>query len=128
MGYFSLPTGNFELLLKKKGRGAHKTEWKSVMITDTLYPAEVASCVEDWERNYKVAGAKFNNRAVKLPENYHWEVYTKVRTPDGFKTEVLGVYKKRADAKAVVDARKEANWYKPKEEQVFAGVIRYVQD
>ena len=120
MGYFSLPTGNFELLLKKKGRGAHKAEWKSVMITDSLYQSEVAQCVEDWGRNYKVMGARFKGKAVKIPENYHWEVYTK--------TEVLGTYKKRADAKAVVDARKEANWHKPKEERVFAGAIRYVQD
>ena len=91
------------------------------MITDSLYPSEVAQCVEDWERvNYKVMGARFNGNDVKIPENYHWEVYTK--------TEVLGTYKKRADAKAVVDARKEANWHKPKEERVFEGAIRYVED
>ena len=53
MSIFGLPTGEFDLLLKKKGRGRHKEEWKNVMFTDFITQGEIAECVERCSENYK---------------------------------------------------------------------------
>lgn len=129
MAYFGLPRGDFELLLKEKGRGNHKAEWKSVMMTDSLYPGDVEECFERWGENYKVLGARYNGKEVKPLTRYHWEHYTKVKLPGGaWKTKVLGCYATRATAKAAVDERKLSNWGKPKENRISEGIIRFVAD
>ena len=129
MGYFDLPRGNFELLLKKKGRGNRKAEWQSVMMTDHLYPGDVEECFERWGINYKVLGARYNGKEVKPLTRYHWEHYIKVRgARGGYKEKVLGKYSVRADAVLAVDKRKSMNWGLPKEKRVLAGNIRFVQD
>ena len=120
MGYFDLPTGCFELLLKKKGRGQHKAEWKNVMMTDRLSPGDIADCFERWSQNYRVEGARYNGRAITPPTNYHWErrhFY-----------EVLGRYATRAEAVAACDEVRSANWKKPKTERLPCGTIDFVQD
>jgi len=126
MGYFDLPRGNFELLLKKKGRGNHKAEWQSVMMTDHLYPGDVEEHFERWGINYKVMAARYNGREVKPLTRYHWEhrIIISKRGID----ELLGKYKTRKEAEAAVDERKRANWSKPKDERVAAGTIVFVQD
>lgn len=73
MALFGLPTGEFELLLKHKGRGRYKTEWQTVMFADRLDLEDVASVVEDWSKNYNVVGARYNGKAVDIPTKYHWE-------------------------------------------------------
>lgn len=126
MGYFDLPRGNFELLLKKKGRGNHKAEWTSVMMTDRLYPGDVEECFEKWGINYKVIGARYNGREVKPLTRYHWEhrIINRKRGVD----ELLGKYKTRKEAEAAVDERKRANWSRPKDERVAIGTIVFAQD
>lgn len=126
MGYFDLPRGNFELLLKKKGRGNHKAEWQSVMMTDHLYPGEVEEHFERWGINYKVMAARYNGREVKPLTQYHWEHRIIIRKCGV--DELLGKYKTRKEAEAAVDERKRANWEKPKDERVAAGTIVFVQD
>lgn len=120
MGYFDLPTGEFELLLKKKGRGRFKEEWTSVMFTDRLNDESIADCVERWSENYKVMAARFNGRKVFIPHEYHWELVSK--------GDVLGEYSKRSDAKKAWDDRRMFNWGKPKEERIPVGVITFVED
>ena len=120
MGYFDLLNGEFDLLMKKRGRGNSKAEWKSVMMTDRLYPEEIADCVERWSKNYKVIAARFNGREVKIPEGYHWEVR--------FKDDVIGCYKTREEAKAVTEERRMSNWGKPLSEHIMIGTIVFVKD
>lgn len=126
MGYFDLPRGNFELLLKKKGRGNHKAEWKSVRMTDRLYPGDVEECFEKWGINYKVMGARYNGKEVKPLTRYHWEhrIILRRRGVD----ELLGKYKTRKEAEAAVDERKRANWSRPKDERFAIGTIVFAQD
>lgn len=104
MAYFDLPTGNFELLLKKRGRGNHKAEWRSVMFTDSLYNEEIASCAEEWSRNYIVVGAKYNGKDVDIPspDSYHWE--------HRHKESLYGIYKTREEVLAAMQERKKFNW------------------
>ena len=102
MGCFDLPRGELELLLKKKGRGNRKTEWKSVMFVDRLSAEEIASCVEDWSINYKVVGARYNGREVNVPTRYHWE--------HRHKDSVYGIYRTRKEVLNAMQKRKEFNW------------------
>lgn len=102
MGYFDLPTRELELLLKKKGRGNKKAEWRSVMFADRLSAGEIASCVEDWSINYKVVGARYNGREVSVPNNYHWE--------HRHKDSVYGIYGTRKEVLDAMQKRKEFNW------------------
>ena len=120
MGYFDLPSGEFELLMKKKGKGRFKSEWKTVMFTDSLYPSEIADTVEMWSENYVVMSARFNGRKVLIPDNYHWEH----RLGD----KILGSYTKRAEAKKALEERKHLNFRKSKEERVRVGTIKFVKD
>ena len=123
MGYFDLPTGDFELLLKKKGRGNHKPEWQSVMFTDGLTREDIAECAERWGNNYKVMGARYNGREVTIPApgSYHWE--------HRFKDTVYGVYKTRSEAVAAMQKRKEFNWAeKDKTKRIPVGLPYFVAD
>lgn len=101
MGYFDLPRGELELLLKKKGRGNRKAEWKSVMFADRLSTGEIVSCVEDWSINYKVVGARYNGREVNVPTRYHWE--------HRHKDSVYGIYKTRREVLEAMQERKKFN-------------------
>ena len=118
MGFFDLPSGNFELLLSKNG--SRKQEWKSVMMTDRLYPEEIADCVEQWSKNYKVRGARHNGREVNIPTSYHWELRAK--------SDVIGSYPTREAAKEAADKRRMQNWGKRDEERIPIGAICFVQD
>ena len=120
MGYFDLPRGNFELLLKKKGRGNHKAEWQSVMMTDHLYPGDVEEHFERWGINYKIMAARYNGREVKPLTRYHWE--------RRFKDDILGKYATRAEAEAAVQEQRRRNWGVPIGERVMVGTIVFVQD
>ena len=121
MGYFDLPTGEFELLLKKRGRGQHKEEWKSVMFTDGLRLEDVASCAEEWSKNYNVLGARYCGRKITIPTGYHWELR--------YKDNVYGVFKTRAEAAQMMQERKERNWAeKIKENRVPVGIPVFVKD
>lgn len=123
MGYFDLPTGDFELLLKKKGRGNRKAEWRSVMFTDYLDKEIIATCAEEWARNYKVAGARYNGREVNIPSpgSYHWEH----RCRDS----VYGVYKTRKEVVDAMQKRKEFNWSeKDKTKRIPVGIPVFVAD
>ena len=120
MGIFDLPTREFELLLKKKGRGQRKEEWKSVMFTDRLELAEIARCAEEWSRNYRVLGARYNGRNVAIPTDYHWELR--------YKDNVYGVFKTRAEAVQMMNERKEMNWAeKIKENRIPVGIPVFVK-
>lgn len=120
MGYFDMPRGRFDLLMKKKGRGCYKAEWKSVAITDSVIPEEIADRVEAWSKNYKVIAARFNGRELPIPTSYHWE--------HRIKGECIGKYVTREEAKSAVDKRKSENWYKPKDEKIPVGSIVFVKD
>lgn len=101
MGYFDLPTGELELLMKKKGRGGYKPEWKLIAFTDRISDAELASDVERWSKNYKVIAARHNGREVEIPTAYHWELRNK--------DEVYGCFKTWEDAKVEMINRKCAD-------------------
>lgn len=121
MGYFDLPTGELELLLKKKGRGRHKEEWRSVSFTDSLTKEELVSDVENWSKNYKVNSARYNGKVVDIPTNYHWE--------HRYKDTIFGVYKTRDEVVAEMNKRKEFNWSeKDKTKKVPIGSPYFVMD
>lgn len=120
MGYFDLPRGQFDLLLKKKGRGRHSSKWECVMMTDSLYPEEIASCVEEWSQNYTVEGARYNGKSVIIPTKYHWELRTK--------DEVLNHYSTREEAVKARDERRTFNWGKPDESRIPVGTIYFVKE
>lgn len=128
MGLCDLPRGNFELLLKKKGRGNHKAEWKSVMMTDSLYPGEVEEAVERWSERYKVMGCRYNGREITPQICYHWEHWATLKTPEGTEEQFLGSYRTRAEAQEAWVARRMANRGKPKDERVPVGYISFTTD
>lgn len=119
MGYFDLPTGHFELLLKKKGRGNYKAEWRCVAITDSLYKKSIAEDVERWSKDYTVLEARFNGRKVAIPTNYVWELKAK--------EELIGTYATYEEAASVRDERKHSNRKKPKEERIPVGCVRFAE-
>ena len=120
MSIFGLPTGEFDLLLKKRGRGRHKEEWKNVMFTDFITQGEIAECVEDWSRNYKVVAARYNGKKIAIPTNYHWE--------HKYKDVVYGRYKTRAEVVAAMEIRKTENYKKPVGEKQPIGTPVFVKD
>ena len=113
MGAFDLPTGDFELLLK----GKDGTNWQSVMFTDRLDYETIVGCVEDWNKNYEVLGARFNGRAVTIPEKFHWELR--------YKDEVFGSFKTRAEA---VELMKERKAKQREDKTVKIGLPKFVLD
>lgn len=123
MGYFDLPTGEVELLLKKRGRGRFTAEWRGVSFTDRPNREEIAQLVEDWSKNYKVMGVRYNGREIAIPTGYHWEVWVKVDRHE----ELFGCYATRAEARAVVESRRDANWGKPKEERIPIGRVDFAE-
>ena len=121
MGYFDLPTGEVELLLKKKGRGRFKEEWKNVAMTDYIDYGNIAELVERWSKNYKVLGARYNGRNVTIPTEYHWE--------HRYKDDVYGVYKTRAEVVEAMEKRRQSNWKeKDKTKRVPVGLPKFVKD
>lgn len=117
---FWMPTGNFELLMKKKGRGNHKPKWESVMLTDRLTSGDIAECVEHWQKNNKVIAARYDGREVFIPTEYHWE--------HRIKNEVIGCYSTRAEAIAVMEERRHSNYRKPREERIPVGGVYFVEE
>ena len=115
MGAFSLPTGDFELLMKK---GGSEPKWTSVMFTDALYNSEIADCVERWSVNNTVLGARYNGRAVTIPTNYHWELKFKGG-------EMTGHYTTRKEAEA---AMKELKAKRRTDKTIRIGFPTFVQD
>lgn len=107
-------------MLKRKGRGRFKEEWRSVTFTDRLTEACIAEDVENWSKNYKVLGARYNGRRVTIPTKYHWEH----RVGD----EVIGRYGTRKEARTAWEMRRESNYGKPKDERVPVGMIVFVKD
>lgn len=116
-----LPTGELELLMKAKGRGRHKEEWKSVAFTDYLLPEEIADCVERWSGKYKVVAARYNGRKVSIPAKYHWE--------HRFKDELYGTYKTRKEVSEAMQKRREYNWgLKNEADRIPIGTPKFVAE
>ena len=113
MGYFDLPTGEFDLLLKD-GKGE---QWKNVMFTDSINASEIAECVEEWSVYHKVLKARFNGREVAMPTHYHWELR--------HKEEAFGSFKTRKEAVEAMYQRK-AMWRKDK--TIKVGLPCFVTD
>ena len=120
MTNFNLPTGDFELLLRKKCGVQSKSEWKSVMFADSLTEEEIAMCTEKWAKNYKIEGARYNGKAVNIPTSYHWE--------HRINGETIGCYSVRKDAENAVNERKRLNRRNLKEYRIPIGGIWYVKD
>ena len=117
MGYFDLPTGELELNLKPKKKGAKENGWTSVMFTDGLSKEDIATSVEEWSINYRVLEARYNCRPVTIPKKYHWELRSK--------EECFGIYKSRADAVKAMQERKAMRW---EDKTVKVGLPYFVED
>lgn len=113
MGYFDLPSGDFELLFGDNGT----QRWESVMFTDSLSKSDIADCVEQWGKKYKILGARYNGKDVAIPVNYHWEMQK-----DG---ETLGRWKTREEASEDMNKRRRE---RKTDKTILIGRIVFVQD